>query len=461
MSPRRTTPPPASRSKLKNVGLFKESELEPASNLVSLDKIILPATQPRRYFDPQAMASLVESVKSDGILQPLLVRVLGEKYEVVAGERRYRAAQAAELTEVPVVVREMTDEQAVQYALVENLQREDLNPVEETEGILGLLSLRLGWNTAEVISLLYRMENEAKGKITRNVSGNLEASTVEQVFTGLGRMNWQSFVRTRLPLLKLPEDILEVLRSGGIEYTKAKEIAKLESESERGELLSEAISQSLSLSEIKGRLKAVQLPSEPQTLSTRIETISKLVKKQKLWDDLKKRKKLEALLAKIEELISPEGLNESQIIEEAEAAQNEPPTTADSLQHSSLLESEKDPLESGKDVTEQFASYSSQLPEETAEVSNEQETLSSEVLDEPQSNAQEDLTFGGSELTDKLLTLTHTEMVKRLGIKSSTLGDAKKRLNFSEWIRERDPEGVTWQWMEKSKRFVPLKNQGG
>jgi ParB family chromosome partitioning protein len=68
------------------------------------------------------MQSLVESVKSEGILQPLLVRPVGEKYEVIAGERRYRAAIEAELTQVPVTVREMTDEQAVQYALIENLR---------------------------------------------------------------------------------------------------------------------------------------------------------------------------------------------------------------------------------------------------------------------------------------------------------------------------------------------------
>jgi ParB family chromosome partitioning protein len=131
------------------------------------------------------MQYLVESIKSEGILQPLLVRPVGKKYEVVAGERRYRAALEAGLTEVPATIREMTDDQAVQYALVENLQREDLNPVEETEGILSLLSLRLECDIAKVTSLLYRMENEAKGKITRNVSGKTEAETVEQVFASL------------------------------------------------------------------------------------------------------------------------------------------------------------------------------------------------------------------------------------------------------------------------------------
>jgi ParB family chromosome partitioning protein len=250
------------------------------------------------------MQSLVESVKSEGILQPLLVRPVGEKYEVIAGERRYRAAIEAELTQVPVTVREMTDDQAVQYALIENLQREDLNPVEETEGLLNLLALRLGCDPAEVSSKLYRMENEAKGKITRNVSGKEETETIEQVFASFGRMNWQSFVRTRLPLLKLPADILDALRAGRLEYTKAKAIAQIKDETERKALLEDAIASSLSLSQIKERVKAAQPPAEPPPLATRMTTTYQLAKKQKVWDDPKKRKKLESLLNQIEALLS-------------------------------------------------------------------------------------------------------------------------------------------------------------
>jgi ParB family chromosome partitioning protein len=288
------------------------------------------------------MQSLVESVKSEGILQPLLVRSVGEKYEVIAGERRYRAAIEAELTQVPVIVREMTDDQSVQYALIENLQREDLNPVEETEGLLNFLALRLECDTSEVSSKLYRMENEAKGKITRNVSGKEETETIEQVFASLGRMNWQSFVRTRLPLLKLPADILDALRAGRLEYTKAKALAQIKDEAERKALLEDAIASSLSLSQIKERIKATQPPTEPPPLTQRMETIYKLVKKHPVWDDPKKRKKLESLLTKIEELISSDGLDESPPEKETEATHNEPLPTVESLQDSSPFESEKD-----------------------------------------------------------------------------------------------------------------------
>jgi ParB family chromosome partitioning protein len=305
MSPRRASQPPADRSKLKNVALFKDDD-ELTSSTVQLDKIVLPATQPRRYFDPQAMQSLVESVKQNGILQPLLVRPTGDKYELVAGERRYKAAQIVALTEVPVTVREMSDEQAVQYALTENLQREDLNPIEETEGTLQLLALRLGCETAEVSSVLYKMENEAKGKITRNVSGNSEAEIVEKVFVELGKISWQSFVRTRLPLLKLPDDILLALRAGQIEYTKGKEIAKLTSPEERAELLEAAISLSLSLSEIQRQVKAKQPAATPPPLQSRFEATYKQAKKSKVWDNPQKQKKLESLLRDLEALMADE-----------------------------------------------------------------------------------------------------------------------------------------------------------
>ena len=132
-------------------------------------------------------------------------------------------------------------------------------------------------------------------------------------------------------------------------------------------------------------------------------------------------------------------------------------------QDSSPIESEKDALESRKDVTEQVTRESPPPPPEKAEVPDERGTPSSELLDEPQSDAKEEPASVSHELTDELLnsSLTHTEMVERLQVKPSTLSDAKKRPNFSEWSKERDPEGVAWQWREKSKRFVPLKKQRG
>ncbi|MEP0884627.1 hypothetical protein NDI49_24060, partial [Trichocoleus sp. ST-U3] len=257
-----------------------------------------------------------------------------------------------------------------------------------------------------------------------------------------------------LPLLKLPQEVLEALQTGRIEYTKAKAIALVKDETERQTLLEEAIAQSLSLSEIRERVKAVQPPTEPPPLASRIETISKLVKKHQVWDDPKKRKKLETLLAKIEELISPGELDESQPEKEAETTQNEPLPTALGLQDSSAIELSPDPKESHIDTTLAILSESSISPPETVEKPLEQDNPSSKSSDESRPLTQEELTEGSSELTE---SLTDVEIAHRLGVKTSTLGKAKKRTDFSSWSKSKDPDAIAWQWIVESKRFVPLE----
>jgi ParB family chromosome partitioning protein len=287
-----------------------------SSTFVLLEDLRLPQWQPRRYFDDSAMQELVASVEQHGILQPLLVRPLaGDGYEIVAGERRYRAAEKARLRDVPVIVRSMSDTEALQYALLENLQRENLNPVEETEGILRLLALHLDKPTSSVTSILYRMNNEAVKKGNHNVVITKEVEVVQGVFERLGRMTWETFTRNRLPLLKLPQEVLEALQTGRIEYTKAKAIALVKDEASRQ---GSAGRGDRVFSLLKPNSRAGQSCSTadrtPSPFASRIETISKLVKKHQVWDDPKKRKKLETLLAKIEELISPGGLDVYRIL---------------------------------------------------------------------------------------------------------------------------------------------------
>ncbi|NDJ25555.1 ParB/RepB/Spo0J family partition protein [Nostoc sp. B(2019)] len=297
--------------------LFGSSTTQPddktnVPNTIAITKIKLPLSQPRRYFDPQKLEELSRSIKELGILEPLLVRPLSKgDYELVAGERRYKAASMAGLTEVPVVVRVMDDAITYQVRLVENLQREDLNPLEETEGILELLALRLEISVDETVKRLQKMENEAKGKITRNVTGNAQTLLVEQVFTVLGSMKWDSFVRNRLPLLNLPTDVLEVLRSGQIEYTKAQAIARVKDESTRKELLENAIAYNLSLSEIKLKIKEIEQQSQvnssfqtkSKSIKDRVDDTFQRFKKAKVWDDPKKKVKVEKLLAQLDALM--------------------------------------------------------------------------------------------------------------------------------------------------------------
>jgi ParB family chromosome partitioning protein len=384
-----TTPPPAPWLSSPDGNTAGATE-----TTVKLEDIVLPQHQPRQYFDPQALQELVSSIKQHGILQPLLVRpVAGGKYELVAGERRYRAATEVGLENVPVVVRELSDDQAFQLALIENLQREDLNPVEETEGILHLLAIRLHCDVEAVKSLLYRMKNayskgeeqskDSLNESRRNVSPNLEETesldnisddldeetesrnhvspkgddeaesgenvspksdeemesgsnisakgddekksrrnvspkveleqfqTVQQVFESLGLMNWLSFTTKRLPLLNLPEEILMALREGKLEYTKAQALARVKDEELRQEILSRAIANDWSLSQIKEQIIA-NTSSEPPSSKTpnqipeRLKDITQRIKKRQLWKEPRKQKQLENLLNKLEALLGDE-----------------------------------------------------------------------------------------------------------------------------------------------------------
>lgn len=108
-----------------------------------LSQLVANAQQPRTVFEDAALEELASSIAEKGVLQPLLVRPKGKGYEIVAGERRFRAAKLAGLTEVPVVVRDLDDRETLEIALIENLQRENLNPLEEARAFQGLLELGL------------------------------------------------------------------------------------------------------------------------------------------------------------------------------------------------------------------------------------------------------------------------------------------------------------------------------
>jgi len=111
-----------------------ETDSEGLSFQVEVDRITPSPFQPRRTFDDAKIGELATSIRNQGIIQPLVVRRNGDGYELIAGERRWRAAMRAGLTHVPIVVRDASDHEALQLALVENLQREDLNPIEEANG---------------------------------------------------------------------------------------------------------------------------------------------------------------------------------------------------------------------------------------------------------------------------------------------------------------------------------------
>jgi ParB family transcriptional regulator, chromosome partitioning protein len=278
-----------------------------SSLAVAITRIQLPKKQPRRYFDQSKLDQLAESIKEHGILEPLLVRAIPEgKYELVAGERRLRAAQQSGLIEVPIVVRELGDDQALQVSLIENLQREDLNPLEETEGILELLAFTLAISKSDVISLLSQVNN-AKNR-DRELKDNviLQIEKVESVLATVGKFNTESFRVNRLPLLNLPEDVLEALRQGKLEYTKARAISRVKGDKQRADLLEDAIAKNLSLSEIKEQiavLLAADAKQKPENIKQQFDSTYQQIKKSKVWDDPKKQRKLEKILADLRSLV--------------------------------------------------------------------------------------------------------------------------------------------------------------
>ena len=284
---------------------------------VPITAIELPARQPRRYFDPEKMAQLVISIKEHGILEPILVRPVGvNTYELVAGERRLRAAKEVGLTEIPIVARDFSDREAIQVSLMENLQREDLNPIEETEAVLELLTVVLGASAEEVKSAIYQAAN-AKNR-QQDLKGNvsLQIEKIESLLSELGRFNLESFRSSRLPLLNLPDNVLDVLRGGKLEYTKARAIARISDEAQRDRLLNQAITNRLSLSEIKTRVReAKPTTSSPEAISQptlrvlpeqllfeRFADVAKRLRRSELWSNPKKRDRLTSLLNELEQL---------------------------------------------------------------------------------------------------------------------------------------------------------------
>lgn len=181
--------------------------------------------QPRKDFDEQALAELADSITQHGIIQPLLVRPLPDGgYQLVAGERRWRAARMAGLTEVPVVVRELSEDEAMALALIENLQREDLNPMEEAVGLQTLM---------ESCAL---SQEEAAEKVGKS----------------------RPAVANALRLLKLPEAVSDLVRAGQVSAGHARALLAFEDESVLLETAALIVKKGLSVREVERLAKAAK-----------------------------------------------------------------------------------------------------------------------------------------------------------------------------------------------------------
>ena len=191
---------------------------------IPLHKIGLNPFQPRTHFDEEELAELTESVREHGILQPIIVRPKGKGWELIAGERRFRAATAAQLGSIPAIVRSFTDREALETALIENLQRENLNPIE----------------TARAYRRLQQEFSLNQSEVARRVGKP------------------QPTIANALRLLTLPELVTNSLASGQITEGHGKAILALDTEEDQIALWNEVVAKKLSVRETERRAAAIK-----------------------------------------------------------------------------------------------------------------------------------------------------------------------------------------------------------
>lgn len=212
-----------------------EAAPQEAVSSLPLDLIQRGRYQPRRDFDPDSLRELADSIAAQGVIQPIVVRPIGEgRYEIVAGERRWRASQQAGLSAIPVVVRDVDEQAAIAIALIENIQRADLNPLEEAEALARLLT---------EFGLTHQQVAEAVGK-SRTTVTNL------------------------LRLLELNDDVKGYLREGRLEMGHARALLGLRGP-QQSRAAGEVIARGLSVRETERRVRRLQLEGEesPRRLS--------------------------------------------------------------------------------------------------------------------------------------------------------------------------------------------------
>ena len=207
--------------------LFADNSVEENSSAsavkLSLNEIEPNKDQPRKTFDEKALSELADSIAQHGVIQPLLVRPMPDgSYQLVAGERRWRAARRAGLSEVPVVIREMSDSEMMELALIENLQREDLNPIEEAEGLQQLI--------------------------------HTYGLTQETAAARVGRS--RPAIANALRLLSLPTPILELTRDGKISAGHARALLSLNDEEKIVEIADQILKKEISVREVERLAKA-------------------------------------------------------------------------------------------------------------------------------------------------------------------------------------------------------------
>ena len=227
--------------------IVEESVQKSPYQLLPLHKVEPNPHQPRRDFDPEELQSLADSIALHGVMQPLTVREMGNGYyQIIAGERRWRAARMAELREIPAVIIQADDKKVMELALIENLQRQDLNPVEEALGYQTLM--------------------------------NEYGLTQEETAARVGKS--RPAVANMLRLLNLCDDALDMVRDGRLSAGHARAIAALKSEKQQKEVAQKVAALGLSVRQTELLCSNVQkAPAKPKPVTLEVDYVAECEKK--------------------------------------------------------------------------------------------------------------------------------------------------------------------------------------
>ncbi len=224
----------AGLSSLFDDNYFDLGEETKEQSTLRLSQIVPDKNQPRKHFDPEALEELAASIRVHGLIQPIIVTPAGDdQYRIIAGERRYRACKIAQLDEVPVLIREYTPQQISEISLIENLQREDLNPIEEAMGYHNLITN-------------YQM-------------------TQEQVAQSVGKS--RPAVANMLRLLTLPEQLLDFVKTGELSAGHAKALLQVPDADTQLALANRIITEQLSVRQAETLAKKASEPAAPKPLA--------------------------------------------------------------------------------------------------------------------------------------------------------------------------------------------------
>lgn len=221
-------------------GSEKETKADESPSMVRITKVEPNREQPRKKFDEDALMELADSIKQFGLLQPILVQDRKTHYEIIAGERRWRAAKIAGLKEVPVIIRNLTDREIVEISLIENIQREDLNPIEEAQAYKRLLT----------------EFNLKQDEVAERVSKSRTAVT------------------NSMRLLKLCDEVQKMVIEGMISTGHARALIMIEDPEEQFTVAQKVFDEKLSVREVEKLVKNLHKPQRPQKTGNKsLETI--------------------------------------------------------------------------------------------------------------------------------------------------------------------------------------------